>query len=57
MEMNEHISDFFSEINLCDSGPCLNGGVCNSAPGTYSCDCAVDFTGNNCETGEEMLFF
>uniref|UniRef100_A0A3B3SWI4 Cadherin EGF LAG seven-pass G-type receptor 3 n=1 Tax=Paramormyrops kingsleyae TaxID=1676925 RepID=A0A3B3SWI4_9TELE len=38
-----------TEINLCYSNPCLNGGVCARREGGYSCICHEDFTGERCE--------
>uniref|UniRef100_A0A3Q3JKS0 Cadherin, EGF LAG seven-pass G-type receptor 3 n=1 Tax=Monopterus albus TaxID=43700 RepID=A0A3Q3JKS0_MONAL len=38
-----------TEINLCYSNPCLNGGVCVRREGGYTCICREDFTGDQCE--------
>ncbi|KYO29743.1 prestin isoform B [Alligator mississippiensis] len=38
-----------TEINLCYSNPCLNGGVCTRKEGGYTCICRQHFTGDNCE--------
>ncbi|XP_065817456.1 cadherin EGF LAG seven-pass G-type receptor 3 [Labrus bergylta] len=38
-----------TEINLCYSNPCLNGGVCARREGGYTCICREDFTGDRCE--------
>lgn len=34
-----------TEINLCYSNPCLNGGVCARREGGYTCICREDYTG------------
>lgn len=34
-----------TEINLCYSNPCLNGGVCARKEGGYTCICREDYTG------------
>uniref|UniRef100_A0A8B9QH47 Cadherin EGF LAG seven-pass G-type receptor 3 n=1 Tax=Apteryx owenii TaxID=8824 RepID=A0A8B9QH47_APTOW len=38
-----------TEINLCYSNPCLNGGVCTRKEGGYTCVCRQPFSGENCE--------
>ncbi|KAM6977742.1 cadherin EGF LAG seven-pass G-type receptor 3 [Aplochiton taeniatus] len=38
-----------TEINLCYSNPCLNGGVCARREGGYTCICREDYTGDHCE--------
>ncbi|XP_041654919.1 cadherin EGF LAG seven-pass G-type receptor 3 [Cheilinus undulatus] len=38
-----------TEINLCYSNPCLNGGVCARREGGYTCICREDFSGDRCE--------
>lgn len=36
-----------TEINLCYSNPCLNGGVCARREGGYTCICREDYTGED----------
>uniref|UniRef100_H2TIH4 Cadherin EGF LAG seven-pass G-type receptor 3 n=1 Tax=Takifugu rubripes TaxID=31033 RepID=H2TIH4_TAKRU len=38
-----------TEINLCYSNPCLNGGVCVPREGGFTCICREDYTGDRCE--------
>uniref|UniRef100_A0A8C9TVM6 Cadherin EGF LAG seven-pass G-type receptor 3 n=1 Tax=Scleropages formosus TaxID=113540 RepID=A0A8C9TVM6_SCLFO len=38
-----------TEINLCYSNPCLNGGLCTRREGGYTCICHEDYTGERCE--------
>ncbi|XP_072223127.1 cadherin EGF LAG seven-pass G-type receptor 3 [Leuresthes tenuis] len=38
-----------TEINLCYSNPCLNGGVCARREGGYTCICREEYTGDRCE--------
>ena len=45
------------EIDECASTPCANGGVCTDAVGVYSCSCAVGYTGSDCETGTDNLYY
>ena len=40
----------FSEINDCESDPCLNGGQCNDGTNSYACNCFdTDYRGAHCE--------
>ncbi|XP_021344023.1 cadherin EGF LAG seven-pass G-type receptor 2-like isoform X2 [Mizuhopecten yessoensis] len=43
---NDFLCD--TEVNLCYSNPCLNGGTCVRREGGYSCRCGDSFTGTNC---------
>ncbi|XP_043190636.1 protocadherin-like wing polarity protein stan isoform X2 [Amphibalanus amphitrite] len=38
-----------TEVNLCYSQPCQNGGTCQRREGGYTCVCADGFTGESCE--------
>uniref|UniRef100_A0A8C6JQ68 Uncharacterized protein n=1 Tax=Melopsittacus undulatus TaxID=13146 RepID=A0A8C6JQ68_MELUD len=38
-----------TEINLCYSNPCRNGGSCTRKEGGYTCVCRQHFMGDNCE--------
>ncbi|XP_042898874.1 protocadherin-like wing polarity protein stan isoform X2 [Parasteatoda tepidariorum] len=38
-----------TEINLCYSNPCLNGGTCERSEGGYYCFCKQNYTGERCE--------
>ena len=40
-----------SDINECDSNPCMNGSTCVHGINGYSCTCAAGNTGDMCETG------
>ena len=42
----------FSDIDECESDPCLNGGTCTDVINEYTCDCADGWEGVNCENGE-----
>ncbi|XP_049292738.1 protocadherin-like wing polarity protein stan isoform X2 [Anopheles funestus] len=39
-----------TEVDLCYSDPCQNGGSCMRREGGYSCVCTEQYTGVNCET-------
>ncbi|XP_050548978.1 protocadherin-like wing polarity protein stan isoform X2 [Daktulosphaira vitifoliae] len=38
-----------TEVDLCYSNPCKNGGKCHSKESGYTCICPSRFTGENCE--------
>ena len=40
-----------SDINECDSNPCLNNATCNEGINSYNCTCEAGYQGTNCETG------
>lgn len=44
--------DLFSDVNECNTRPCLNGGTCQNLPGSYKCNCKPGFIGKHCETGK-----
>lgn len=44
-----------TEINECDSHPCLNKGSCVDSLGTYRCLCPLGYTGKNCQVGGVLL--
>ncbi|WAR19177.1 FBP1-like protein [Mya arenaria] len=41
---------FTSDIDECSSNPCQNGATCVDSVNRYSCECAVGYTGDKCET-------
>ena len=48
---NDH---FYSDIDECQSNPCLNGGTCRNLENHYMCDCQTGYEGLNCQTGKEI---
>lgn len=38
-----------TEVNLCYSNPCKNGGTCQRREGGYTCECLDGFIGENCQ--------
>ncbi|XP_037887303.1 protocadherin-like wing polarity protein stan isoform X2 [Glossina fuscipes] len=44
-----------TEVDLCYSDPCLNGGTCVRREGGYTCVCQASHTGANCETDIRKL--
>lgn len=43
---------FCSDIDDCDSGPCMNGATCTDKVNGYQCDCAPGYSGMNCDQSE-----
>ncbi|XP_023246804.1 protocadherin-like wing polarity protein stan [Copidosoma floridanum] len=42
-----------TEVNLCYSNPCKNGGTCRRRESGYTCECPVKYVGDNCEISLE----
>ena len=51
---NNRIS--FTDINECTNNPCQNGATCENLQGSYRCDCKSGYNGNNCQTGNKIIF-
>lgn len=46
--MREHyVCD--TEVNLCYSNPCVNGGTCLRKEGGYTCQCRSGYAGQDCQ--------
>ena len=45
----------FTDINECESEPCLNGGTCANGNNQYTCSCVAGYQGTNCETSKSIL--
>ena len=41
-----------TEVDECDSDPCLNGGRCQDGVNGFMCDCPDGFVGDVCDGGE-----
>ncbi|KAJ7363620.1 Olfactomedin-like protein 2A [Desmophyllum pertusum] len=46
---NSFILFFSTDINECDSNPCLNGGSCVDLVNEYNCSCEPGYNGSRCE--------
>ena len=46
---------FPSDINECESSPCLNNGACTDRINAFSCSCPPGFSGNRCEIGQDSV--
>ena len=46
---------FPSDINECESIPCLNNGTCTDRSSGFNCSCPPGFSGNRCEIGYLFL--
>jgi hypothetical protein len=40
-----------SDATVCNSRPCLNGGLCNVTAAGFKCTCSPGFVGSICEHG------
>ena len=52
---NNLLYTFLSDIDDCQSNPCLNGGSCTDGINNYTCSCLPGYTARNCETGNIIL--
>ena len=48
---------YFSDIDDCQTNPCLNDGKCVDGVNSYTCDCTHGFTGINCEISTKSCFY
>ena len=39
-----------SELDECDSQPCINGATCTDGVNSYHCECTPGYDGDSCET-------
>ena len=44
--------NIYLDDNECLSQPCRNGGSCIDGVNSYTCQCALGYTGTNCEISE-----
>ncbi|ELU15429.1 hypothetical protein CAPTEDRAFT_157837 [Capitella teleta] len=47
--VDELVNSVCDDVDYCESNPCQNGGVCVDQLKKYECNCAIDYTGRNCE--------
>ena len=40
-----------TDVNDCETNPCMNGATCQDHVGGYICECADGYTGSMCGTG------
>ena len=45
-----------SDVNECESAPCMFGATCHDDINGYHCSCAHGYTGVHCETGEFSFY-
>ena len=46
-----------SDIDECLRNPCQNLSPCTNSPGSYSCACSPQWTGQNCDIGKYNLLY
>ena len=51
IDSKSNCSCLFSDIDECDSSPCMNGATCTDHIDGFNCSCVAGYTGNMCETG------
>lgn len=59
-ELPRNGMSLFVAVDYCSSNPCDESGTnrCESAAGTYRCDCKAGYAGGRCETSEtDLLLF
>lgn len=44
----------FTELDECDSEPCVNSGTCQDDVDGFTCLCRDGYTGNTCEIGKNV---
>ena len=49
--VHKHILSILTEINECDSHPCMNDATCHDETNAFNCTCADGYEGVNCENG------
>lgn len=42
------------DINECLRNPCKNLSPCTNSPGSYSCACSPQWSGQNCDIGKKI---
>ena len=47
--------NIFLDIDECLNDPCLHAGNCSNTDGSYSCNCVQQWTGQNCQIGEQSI--
>ena len=47
---------FPSDIDDCESAPCMNGASCIAGVNSYICNCTGGYVGSSCETGKFRIF-
>ena len=49
------IFDCFSDLSVCETAPCENGGFCTEDTNGWECSCQIGFAGDFCEISKIFL--
>ena len=50
-----NLPTLLTELNECESDPCVNNATCNDLVNMYNCTCMPGWTGPICETGKQVV--
>ena len=48
---------YITDINECESSPCVNNGTCTDLVNGFNCSCPLAFDGDRCEKPQKGYFY
>ena len=48
---------YMTDINKCESNPCVNNGMCTDVVNGFTCSCPLAFDGDRCEKPQKGYFY